>query len=373
MLPTAIVPSAELDARSPARVRSEFIERIEAGLALRAVGRAADDPRALLRRYAPRYRFDGFGTAFYVSGPLQNPDLRFCIAWIVQPDARGRERATARLLYKDISLVWRAASHVIIEDGGFWIGKGDVRTAVMDGYELLHSAEETTDLPYEVQNALETVNQAQARVRTDHRAVALVLQNAPPDRIAPYRDFYGPRRAAAATRANLVNRGRDVAWFDDASDPRSLCFAAGYAPDFDCLVEHSEMHSSFYGGRVRRYRFLSENRKIQWLFMAAPRHVWIVPPQALTTELSSFGVRTVDVMHDDALCVPGYEFHYYEYDDTTDEDVLVSQIPAGFVGRPHPRDETRCDASAWIERIPIVREFRRRVLRSRKRYAGDNR
>ena len=55
-----------------------------------------------------------------------------------------------------------------------------------------------------------------------------------------------------------------------------------------------------------------------------------VPPQALTTELSSFGVRTIDVEAADDLCVPAMEYHYL--DDWEDPPVLYSQIPAGFAG-----------------------------------------
>ena len=100
--------------------------------------------------------------------------------------------------------------------------------------------------------------------------------------------------------------------------------------------------------------------RLQYLFFVAPRHVWIVPPQATTRELSSYGVRTVDVRADDDLFVPGYEYHYVE--DQTDPPELVSQIPEGFAGPQTEFDPTRADASPWLDRLPIVREFRRIVL-----------
>src|SRR5690606_27101180 len=105
---------------------------------------------------------------------------------------------------------------------------------------------------------------------------------------------------------------------------------------------------------------LSHNRRIQYLFMAAPRHVWIIPPQATTTELSSYGVRTVDVVADDDLFVPGFEYHFL--DDTRDPPVLYSQIPAGWAGAGSPVDEARADASAWCDALPVVQAFRRQVL-----------
>ena len=43
--------------------------------------------------------------------------------------------------------------------------------------------------------------------------------------------------------------------------------------------------SKLYGGRLRRFRILSSNQRIQYLFIAGPRVVWIIPPQATTTEI----------------------------------------------------------------------------------------
>ena len=82
----------------------------------------------------------------------------------------------------------------------------------------------------------------------------------------------------------------------------------------------------------------------------------MIPPQALTTQLSSYGVRTVDVNVDDDAYLPGYEYHYYE-DDEQGNRQLHSQIPEGYAGTPSPHDETRVDASAWLNQIPMLREF----------------
>jgi len=184
--------------------------------------------------------------------------------------------------------------------------------------------------------------------------------------VAPYRDFTAPREAAAADPRNRINRGRPVARFTRPHDPTSLEFAAGFAPDFGRgVLEVGESSSRLYDGPIRRYRILSVNRQIQYLFMAAPRHVWIVPPQATTTELSAYGVRTVDVPADDDLFVPGFEYHYYEGDD------LVSQIPPGYVGAQTTFDATRADASPWLDKLPVIREFRRRVLGRKRRKPVD--
>jgi hypothetical protein len=154
-----------------------------------------------------------------------------------------------------------------------------------------------------------------------------------------------------------------VARFLRSGDPRSLRFAPGFEPDFARgVLETSTSASRFFGGELDKYRVLSRNREIQYLFMASPEHAWVNPPQALTTELSSYGVRVHDVLVDEDLTVPPYEYH--EVDGDT---VAHTQIPAGYAGPPHPDDPARADATAWVEALPVVREFRRRVLRPRRR------
>jgi hypothetical protein len=43
--------------------------------------------------------------------------------------------------------------------------------------------------------------------------------------------------------------------------------------------------------------------------------------------------------------------------------VLVNQIPAGFVGAASEFDPSRADASPWLDRLPVIREFRRKILK----------
>ena len=181
----------------------------------------------------------------------------------------------------------------------------------------------------------------------------------PANRMAPYADFTGPRRRAMSDPRNRVNRGRPIARFARASDPSSLRFVKGYEPDFGRgVLEVHKLESRMYGGLIRKHRILSRNRRIQYQFIAGPRQVWIVPPQALTTELSSYGVRTVDVEAPEDLCVPGYEYHYL------DGDELHTQIPEGFAGAPSEVDPSRADAAAWLDQLPVIREFRKALLSS---------
>lgn len=362
-IPTRVVASATPAELSPRQVRAEFEQLLRDGAIWRVAGRAKRDPRMLLRRgYVPRYETELFGTRFYLCEPRQNPDIRFFVAYVVQRDASGRRTYVyPRIFYKDVSLVWRSASHFLRSEVENWIGKGDVREGMEDGHKMVYSAEETTDLPLELQSVLEALNHAARRIVTDDVAIELVLRRGPDDRLEPYRDFTWPRRRAAANRRNLVNGGRRVAWFEHRNDPRSLRFARGFEPDFDHgVLETYESTSSLYGGPLHRFRILSRNRKIQYLFFAGPRQVWIIPPQALTTELSSYGVRTIDVLADEDLCVPGYEYHYL--DETEDPPVFVSQIPPGFAGEVSEVDSARADASPWLDALPVVREFRRKIL-----------
>jgi hypothetical protein len=363
LIPTRIVPSVEPAKLAPGRVSRKFRKLIDSGAEIRPAGEAKGDPMQLLSLgYTPKYELSLFDTQFYLTNVRQNPALRFFVAYVVQRrPTTGRTEIFPRIFYKDLSLVWRAASHVIATDGDFWIGKGDVKTLARGGFEVTECVESTTDLPLEIQTALETLNRKTRRARMDEEALYLVLRSAPSSRTAPYRDFTEPRRKAAAVRGNLIHGGRSIARFTRKNDPTSLEIVDGFEPDFaKSIVEVSDLKSSMYGGALQRFRILSRNRKIQYLFTAGRKHVWITPPQATTTELSTYGVRTIDVVADEDLFVPGYEYHFF--DETADESEHFSQIPEGFAGELSEHDNDRADASAWLDPIPVIREFRRKVL-----------
>lgn len=365
-IPRAIVPSVEAAALAPAVVRRSFDELLRAGARLQVAGTAASDPATLLARgYGPKYLLELFDTRYFLTDIRQNPDLRFFVAYVMPPPNTRRTTLYARIFYKDVSLIWRSASHVVRSETENWVGKGDVTVLVEDGFETVTSAEETTDLPLELQAALETLSRKSPRVRSDYVAVEMVLRNGPDNRIRPYRDFSEPRRRAMSNPRNRIHGSRRIAWFTRKGDPASLRFARGFEPDFAAgILECTRSDSTLYGGELRRYRIVSHNREVQYMFFAAPHKVWIIPPQATTTEIMSFGVRTVGVACDDDLCVPGFEYHYV--DETVDPPELVSQIPAGYVGPPSKVDPSRADASAWLDALPVVQEFRRQVLKSKK-------
>ncbi len=362
-LATATVPSIRAASVTPDRVRRELQQLIDAGVPVLPAGTARNHPLRFVAKYPPSFKLEMFGTRFYLTTVRQNPMLRFCVAYLAQAHHRtGRIQIYPRIFYKDGSLVWRCASHIASEGTGIWIGKGDVTTTLLDdGDEYIHTLESTTDLPLEMQTAVENLGRKVHEVQRDRAALFQVLRRVPHGRIEAYRDFTDPRRRAQSDRRRLINRGRRVAYFRKPNDPTSLRFVAGYEPDFSRgVVEHARSRSNLYGGTIERYRVLSKNKRIQYLFFAGPENAWIVPPQAMTTELSSFGVRTIDVSIDDKLCVPGYEYHYV-VDESADPPEVHSQIPAGFVGHVNVHDKARSDASPWLEQMPVIREFRRRL------------
>jgi len=349
--PSALVTGVAPEPLSPAAVRREFLARLTAGatLVVPPVG-ATRRRKELLARHLPRHVVRLFGTSYYLGDALFDDHIGFLIGYVVP--ARS-QRLFARVFYKDSSLLWRVASHVERHADSLWIGKGDTRTEERDGWEYQVTVEETANLPLELQAAFDTVSRRRKRRRDDH-AIELVARCAPTGRLRPFADFSGPlRRAAQEWRPN---RGRPVARFTRVHDPRSLVFAPGCAPDLARgVLEHSTTYSTYFGGPVEKTRVLSRDRRLQYLFLASPTHVWLAPPQPLTSELSSFGVRVHGVEAPEELSVPGYEYHSHE----------ESQIPRGFAGSAHPEDPDRADARPWLEALPIVRAYRRRFSGAR--------
>jgi hypothetical protein len=290
--------------------------------------------------------------------------MRFFVAYVDlagRTETRPSRAIHARLFYKDVSLVWRSASHFAQSESENWVGKGDLKTYIVDGEETESTDEATSDLPLEIQGTLEALSRLPRKLPYDSDAIHRVLRRGSDDRIEPYRDFSGPRQRAAADPRNLVNGGRQIARFTRKNDPTSLRFMRGYEPDFARgPLDVSESTSKLYGGKIRRFRLVSKNEKVQYLFIAGPRQVWVGSCQATTTQIMSYGVRTLDAPVDEDLLLPGYEYHFMEEIDG--EPSLHSQIPPGFAGPASEFDDFRADTSPWLEKMPVIREFRRKVL-----------
>lgn len=328
---------------------------------LAPAGTASTQPEVLLQgRRAPRFRITFLNATYYLSH-FAHDDLNFFIAYVC---LAGKRKIWPRIFYKDSSLVWRVASHVVRTSDENWIGKGDVKWIQRPDGEYLETLEETTNLPFEIQGALDDATRKGFKPKRDEEAVELVLRAGTSNRIRPFSDFSRPRELAAAEYE--LNRGRPIVRLARKNDPGSLTFAKGFGPDFKHgHLGYTLSSSRLYGGRIEKHRVLSENRRVQFQFVASPTHVWMNPPQTLTTEIMSFGVRTTHVPAIDEAFVPGFEFHFE--DGTVDPPVLHTQIPDGFAGEPSEIDPSRSDASLWNEGLPTIRGFRRDVLGRRGR------
>ena len=339
--------------RSPRQVKTHFESLLDSGARLQVAGGARKHPEQIVDAYPPVHELRLFEATYYLTGQLFDDALGFLVGYVVLDEASGKRVRTIfpRVFYKDSSLMWRVASHFVHDEDEYWIGKGDTRTEHADGEEYLVSVEHTTDLPFELQFAFDEVSRRRKRKRDDH-AIERIVREAPSGRVEPYADFISPRRAAAARFA--IHGDRPIARFRKEGDPHSLVFAAGFDPDFkNGLLEQNATESKFFGGELRKFRILSKNRQVQHLFFASPTHCWLTHPQALSTSLTSYGVRDIDVQAHDDLSIPGFEYH--------EED--RSQIPEGYAGEPHPLDPHRSDASAWLNELPVLREFRASLLR----------
>ena len=356
-IPSLIVRNVSVADKTPRQVAREFRRLLAAGYELRVDGQAKSAPEDLLSRgYVPKYEIELFGTRFFLCNLRISHELKLMPAYVLLPPQPGRRKPTlhARVFYKDSSLVWRVASHYINTPEDQWIGKGAIKWVRKRGVEGPESAEETTNLPFEMQAALDDAGQRSPRAKNDDSVLFLILRNAPARRMQPYSDFETPRKKAMAVPANRINNNRSIAVFTDENDPASLKFTRGFEPDFKAVIDIAVTNSKMYGGEVRKYRIASRNRRIQYLFVAGPHHVWLVYPQSLTVELSSYGVRTIDVIADEEISIPGYEFF-----DNGGGGQVDDQIPPGYAGLVCPYDPDRADASPWNDRMPIVRAFRR--------------
>lgn len=358
-LETRVIQGCLPEPATPRRIAADFRALVAGGLKLKPAGQARPTLAALERRGdVPRHRVRLFDHDLYLTDFRHDHWLNFLVAFVV-PSGAGRSRSCwPRIFYKDASLVWRVASHFISTEQEHWIGKGAVRWEKRKDGEYLTTAEETTDLPYELQYALDEISRRRKSQRDDD-AVHLYLRRGGSHRTEPFADFTRPRdRDAELYR---VNRGRSIARFARKGDPTSLVFTKGYEPDFSRgVVESTPSGSRLYGGPVEKVRILSRNREIQFQFVASPTHAFVNHPQTLTTALSTYGVRTVDVLGDEHAFLPGFEYHFL--DDSLDPPEIYSQIPQGWAGDAGTHDSERADASPWIEQMPIIRQFRRKYL-----------
>lgn len=345
---------------SEREVTKRFRTLARAGQALRPAGEARGAPEKLLKApFVPRHAVSLFQTCYFLTDFYYIEDLNFFVGYVFQnSQPASRRHLYPRIFYKDSSLIWRVASHIIDSPEEQWIGKGDVILEEDATGSWLSSDESSTNLPYEIQSAFDAVSR-RSSPRKIATALGLVLRNAPPGRIQPYADFSLPRRRAA--QSHRINGGRRIARLTRKDDPDSLRFAKGFEPDFDNgLLETGTSRSNLYGGEIFKHRVRSSNGVVQYQFVESPTHLWINPPQAFDTGITSYGVRALHVPADENIFIPGFEFHFI--DEREDPPELFSQIPAGWAGAQSSVDPFRADASRWINALPVIREFRRKVI-----------
>ncbi|NNF17440.1 MAG: hypothetical protein HKN70_11890, partial [Gammaproteobacteria bacterium] len=288
-------PDAVPSSLSPAQVAAKFRKLIASGCRVLPAGNAKPNPLQLLRGYLPKHLLTLFGHRYFLTNVRHDNQFRFFVAYVqlaTRSSPSPNPALYPRIFYKDSSLIWRVATHYINSPREHWIGKGDIKPVQESGHTHWYSAEETTNLPFEIQNALDAISRRVNQTRADRRALSLILRNAPDDRVKPYADFSRPRQSAMAAPDKRVYNNLPIAWFTRPNDPRSLQFAPGYAPDFlHGFISGSESRSRLYGGRIQRFRIAAQNREIQYLFKRAPQISWIIPPQTLDDSIFSYGVR----------------------------------------------------------------------------------
>jgi len=264
--------------RAPRQIERAFRELLDAGVELRPTGKTRNRPARLLSLgYAPKHAIELFDTTFYLTNVRENFYVRFFVAYVVQP-TRGRcqDRTSAILLQRRRAQLAFGVAHRA-SARRFLDRKGDVETVIQT---VRSTSLARVDYRSADRNAARTRSALpEGEDDSDRRRRGeLILRTAPGDASSRTR----LQRAASARQSeprNLVNGGRSVAWFARKNDPTSLRFARGFEPDLDAGSWRQRNHEPSLWRSGPLLPILSRNRRIQYLFMGAPRHVWIIPPQ----------------------------------------------------------------------------------------------
>ena len=354
---TGVAPCA----LSRRQVAHRFRELAQSGDMLRPAGEARTAPQSLLKSaFIPKSAVELFNATYYLTDFYYIEDLNFFVGYVVlDRSTKPNPPIYPRIFYKDSSLIWRVASHIIDTPEEQWIGKGDVRLETRGGVSAFSSDESSTNLPYELQSAFDDISRRRPP-RMNSQPLGLILKNAPAGRMEPYADFSRPRLEAA--QSHPINGGRPIARLKRRDDPHSAQFTAGFEPDFKHgWLETGTSRSNLYGGDILKHRIRSVNGQVQYQFTESPTHLWINPPQSFMPQITTYGVRALHIPADEDIFIPGFEFHFM--DESSDPPELFSQIPPGWAGAPSTVDPSRADASPWINELPVIRDFRRSANR----------
>ena len=319
----------------------------------------------------PRKRIFFAGSEYWISAPMMDGASQrpFFVAAYTRVK-NGKRQLFMRVVYKGNSAAgWRIPDRQAI---GGWIGKG-----------LRHLGQSMTDIPAEISLIFEAeymraynnlpVNNVFYKILAlgsgEHANIdqqGTVLANIG-GRIA---DIEAMERWASRNKmkssdayALLPPDRRDrvihIGDFAQSGIPESFQFSdPGLRPDQ--LVETYDGYAPLYG-RVRYYRVLSADKRVQYIFCGAmladgkggvKGAFMPVSVQATDRSLNRFGQRAIPIMIAQDAMVALYEY--------------PQEVPYGndndFAGAPHPNDYDYVDASAWVMRGPLVRAFIENIM-----------
>lgn len=284
-----------------------------------------------------------FGNYKYFISPLFDIGGRpACICYFYRPADNGNgHELYVRAFYKSNShAIWKVDSHRVHikpsddkeldEARKGWFGKG--------------INQESVTLPSEIQSSMNEIisahygqNLAQNKKLNNsfYRVVLKESTRRPP------KEF---------TRSMVYEPeiSKRFAHFKKPNDPESLEIYAGYGPELDKppLEKYSE-YNEHYRGIVDSYVINSKNGALHYIFnVSKKRKVWISAVQSSSALLTRFGVKREKIKVPTGLMVQAQEY--------------LDEIPKGFAGkRVH---SVYYDASAWVDKLPINKEFREKVL-----------
>ncbi len=307
--------------------------------------------------FQPHYKIVVNGVAYYVSEPYTPSHGRasFVYYFYRKNPKTGEEEIFTRSVYRSNSQnVLRVASHRRPERR--WIGKG--------------LGQATTTLPLELQSTFEKIYQtALSKGKLEKKEAFYEILRAkdshmPADSFmksmiayergeeAEQKDEKEPEEQILIGKFNEHDRDQIEFIKGEMIFPRGIPetfgFTPGFEPDFENgVVETFETDNPVYGGKVTSYRIISKNKEAQYLFNVDMKgRVWIGDVQGTHSEITRFGVRKNTIYIPSDFLTPANEYE--------------SEIPEGYKGEWQHSDYW--DASAYIDKLPVVQEFRDKVL-----------
>ncbi|MDP3703201.1 MAG: cysteine peptidase family C39 domain-containing protein, partial [Candidatus Omnitrophota bacterium] len=312
--------------------RPYFDKQIASGVPLRIYGDASFNELDKVG-LGPKHQVQFGQDHFYISDAFIDAGGRTAfLAYLLHRDSTtGQPVIFVNAYYKSNSQnVWRAASH----HAGPWIGKGFGEAGQM--------------LPMELQSTFEHIVASQRASQGVYEKPGRFFDVLGFDVQGPMVSMVvgGPNRVVIA---ELNHAGQT----NPALANHHINFRPGYEPDFHRgVVEHFQADNPVYS-KVTSYVILSANRQVQYLFnVDGAGRVWVGGVQGTSETLIRQGVRRDNLQYvvPEELLTPAFEY--------------LKQMPTGYLEarNVHPRNLQYADASAFLNKISVIQEFRRHVL-----------